>query len=54
MSLTYGVAATLWTPGSILDPSSLDNRFRALKPFERELHFKESYVIFGNPDWATP
>ena len=37
-------------PGSILDPSSLKNRFRALKlsAFERELNFKKSYIIFGN------
>ena len=30
-------------PGSILGPSSLNNRFRALKPsaFERELNFKK-------------
>ena len=38
-------------PGSILGPSSLKSRLRALKPgaFERELNFKKSYVIFGNP-----
>ena len=38
-------------PESILGSSSLNNRFRALKPsgFERELNFKESHVIFGNP-----
>ena len=37
-------------PGSILGPSSLKNRFRALKPsaFERELNFKKSYVNFGD------
>ena len=35
--------------GSILGPSSLNNRFRALKPSgsERELNFKKSNVIFG-------
>ena len=38
-------------PGSILGPSSPNNRFRALKPsaFERELDFKKSYVILGDP-----
>ena len=42
-------------PGSILGPSSLNNRFRALKPsaFERELNFKKSFVIFGNPSQVT-
>ena len=46
-------------PGSILGPSSLKNRFRALKPsaFERELNFKKSYMIFGDlsqviPEWG--
>ena len=43
-------------PGSILGPSSFNNRFRALNPstFERELNFKKCYVIFGNPARATP
>ena len=43
-------------PGSILGPSSLKNRFRALKlsAFERELNFKKSNVIFGNLSQATP
>ena len=38
-------------PRSILGSSSLNNRFRALKPsgFERELNFKKSHVIFGDP-----
>ena len=37
-------------PGSILSPSSLKNRFTALKPsaFEKELNFKKSRVIFGD------
>ena len=37
-------------PGSILGPSYLKNRFRALRPsaFERELKFKKSYGIFGD------
>ena len=43
-------------PRSILGPSSLKNRFRALKTsaFERELNFKKSYVIFGDLGRATP
>ena len=42
--------------GSILGPSSLKNRFRALKPsaFERELNFKKSSAIYGNPSPVTP
>ena len=44
------------SPGLILGSSSLNNRFRALKPsgFERELNFKKSYVIFGDPGQVTP
>ena len=44
------------SPGSILGSSSLNNRFRALKPcqFERELNFKKSHVIFGDSSQATP
>ena len=36
-------------PGSVLGPSSLNNRFRALNPstFERELNFKKCYVILA-------
>ena len=43
-------------PGSILGSSSLNNRFRALKPsgFERKLNFKKSHMIFGDPGQATP
>ena len=43
-------------PGSILGPSFLNDRFRALKPsgFERELNIKKSHVIFGDPSQATP
>ena len=43
-------------PRSILGPSSLKNRFRALKPsvFERELNFKKSYMNFGDLGQATP
>ena len=43
------------SPGSILGPSYLNNRFRALKlsAFERELNFKKSYVIFSDPSQAT-
>ena len=43
-------------PRSILGPSSLKNRFRALKTsaFERELNFKKSYMIFGDLGQATP
>ena len=42
-------------PGSILGPSSLNNRFRALKSsaFERELNSKKSYVIFGDLNRAA-
>ena len=42
--------------GLFLGPSSLKNRFRALKPsaFERELNFKKSYAIFGDLSQATP
>ena len=38
-------------PGSVLGPSSLNNKFRASKAsaFERELNFKKSFVIFGDP-----
>ena len=44
------------SPGSILGPSSLNNRFRALKPsaFERELNFKKSFAIFDDPSQVTP
>ena len=43
-------------PRSIFGPSSLKNRFRALKTsaFERELNFKKSYMIFGDLGQATP
>ena len=43
-------------PRSILGPSSLKNRFRALKPsaFERELNFKKSYMIVGDLGQVTP
>ena len=43
-------------PGSVLGLSSLNNRFRALKPsaFERELNFKKSHVNFGDSSQATP
>ena len=43
-------------PRSILGPSSLKNRFRALKTsaFERELNFKKSYVIFGDLGQSDP
>ena len=43
-------------PRSILGPSSLKNRFRALKPsaFERELNFKKSYMIFGDLEPSNP
>ena len=43
-------------PGSILGSSPLNNKFRALKlsAFERELNFKKSHVIFGDPSWVTP
>ena len=42
-------------PRSILGPSSLKNRFRALKTsaFERELNFKKNYVIFGDLGQVT-
>ena len=50
------VAATLWTPESVLGPNSLNDRFRALKlsGFERELNFRKSHVIFGDPSQVTP
>ena len=43
-------------PRSILGPSSLKNRFRALEPsaFERELNLKKSYMIFGDLIQANP
>ena len=43
-------------PGSVLGPSSLKNRFRALQPgaFERELNFKKSYIIFWQPQLSDP
>ena len=41
-------------PGSILGPSSLNNKFRALKPsaFERELNFKGSlgHLYMSSPE----
>ena len=43
-------------PRSILGPSSLKNKFRALKTsaFERELNFKKSYMIFGDLEPERP